>query len=164
MDFHILHQFADQVLRGFEPHIDYKLRPREIHLLMMIDQEPDKPLRFYARHVGLERGSFTYLTEVMEHRGYVIRKEDEEDRRKKTLELTELGLSVIKEAKQEMDRHLDHVFETFTMEEKEELKTAMDTLERLFTKLPKPHHHHKRPHHRHPESHPHRRPHSPHEE
>ncbi len=164
MDFNILHQFADRVLKDFAPHMEHRLRPREVHLLMMIDKEPDKPLRFYARHVGLERGSFTYLTEVMEHRGYVIRKEDTQDRRKKTLELTDLGRQVIQDAKNEMEQHLERVFEPFTDAEREDLKRAMDTIERLLPKLPNPHPRHRRPHRHHPDHRADRRPHPRHEE
>jgi DNA-binding MarR family transcriptional regulator len=165
MDIHLFHQFADRVLRDFTPHLEDPLRPREVHLLMVIDQEPDKPLRFYARHVGLERGSFTYLTEVMEHRGYVKRKEDEQDRRKKTLELTELGQRVIADAKVQMDKHLETLFKSFTEDDKEDLQQAYTIIERLLPKLPKrARRMHRRPYLHHPPHHPDHRPHPRHKD
>jgi len=152
MDFSLFRQFDEVIKRGFEPSVEVDLRPREVHLLTLLDREPNKPLRFYARHVHLERGSFTYLIENLEMKGFVKRQTDELDRRHKTAILTAEGQQLVAKLSQEFNDYQDKLFQVFSEQDLADLDQALTTVKRLLPKLPRPqhpiHHRHHKPHER----------------
>lgn len=149
MDFTGLRKFDHIIKRGFHPQIEDHLRHNEVNLLRLINAEPDKPMHFYARQVHLERGSFTYMCENLEMRDLLFRKGDANDRRRKTLRLTQKGNKVVEQLNKQMDEYMEKTLEVFTDEEKTKLKEAVETINLLLPKLPKPPKHPHHPHHPH---------------
>lgn len=131
MDIRIFRQFADIVMRDFHPNLSEKLRGREIHLITLLKMEPNMPLFFYAEHIGLERGSFTYLVDALEERAILLRKTNPIDKRHKSIELTNKGLSLVREA----DKQLQDYMKTFVCTLPEEDQTLLEQSYQLLSKL-----------------------------
>lgn len=138
MDIRVLRKFNDRIMGGFNPLLKHDLKPRETHLISLIEKEPNRPLHFYAEHVGLEKGSFTYMCETLELKGIINRVFNEKDRRKKSISLTVQGLQIAKEIDLAFQQHLEDTFKIFTPEEMLELKEAIKTINKLNRKLPRP--------------------------
>ncbi len=148
MDVKIFKRFEDEIMRGFPRTYETNLRPVEIHLLTLIDRESQKPLHFYARHIGLEKGSFTYVVEVLEEKGYLNRKEDAEDRRRKYLELTDKALQEVEKFNQAENKYMDEVLNNFSKEEQKVLLEAEKIMHRYIVEAHEKHkkdHHHEGP-------------------
>lgn len=149
MDIKVFNRFSQTIMRGFPRDVDLGLRPLEMHLLTLIDHEGDKPLHFYARHVGLEKGSFTYLLEVLEEKGYLIRLEDEHDRRRKFLRLTDKGLEMTGRIKKSEEAYIERVLSEFSDSEKKTLEDAEMIMKQYLMKFHEMHPEHRRPRRRH---------------
>lgn len=149
MDVKVFNRFSQTMMRGFPRDVDLGLRPIEMHVLTLIDHEGDKPLHFYARHVGLEKGSLTYLLEVLEEKGYLKRLEDEHDRRRKFLRLTDKGLEMTDRIKQAEEAYIEKVLSEFSEKEKETLRDAEEIMKQYLTKFHESHPEHRRPRRRH---------------
>jgi len=132
MDVKVFKRFENEIMRGFAKTFETKLRPVEMHLLTLINRESNKPLHFYARHIGLEKGSFTYVVEVLEEKGYLNRKEDAEDRRRKYLELTDKSLEEVKKFDQAEKEYMDEVLNKFSNEEQKVLIEAEKIMHRYI--------------------------------
>jgi DNA-binding MarR family transcriptional regulator len=146
MDIKILDKFSRTIMHTFRPQVDIDLKPKEYHLVTMLMQKPNRPLHEYAHHIGLEKGSFTYLVQVLELKGLLTRLDDENDRRKKTLVLTDEGKSLAITLDKQFNDHINHVLSDLSKDEKEKLDEAFETIKSILPKLPKPHreHHHHR--------------------
>jgi len=148
MNYRIFQKFSESIFRGFRPELSGRIRPREIHLIKLIDSDPNEPMRFYAEHIGLEKGSFTYLVDVLEDKGLLNKASEGVDKRRKTLTLTDLGKEYLEDLKNQFDKYLEEAFINYTAQDKEDLKVAYETITRLAKKLPKaekPRHHRIRP-------------------
>lgn len=153
MNYRIFQKFSESIMRGFRPELPAKIRPREIHLIKLIDSDPKEPMHFYAEHIGLEKGSFTYLVDVLEDKGVLNKISEGEDKRRKTLALTELGNQYLADLKEQFDKYLEVAFADFTEEDKKNLEFSYKTITELARKLPKaekPKHRRPFPHDRHP--------------
>lgn len=133
MDVKVFNRFSHTIMRGFPREVDLGLRPLEMHVLTLIEHEGEKPLHFYAKHVGLEKGSFTYLLEVLEEKGYLKRLDDENDRRRKHVKLTAKGLETTALIKEKEAAYLDKVLNLFSDEQKKTLEEA-EKIMRAFLK------------------------------
>lgn len=149
---HALSKFVHELKKGFRPHLDVKLNKKEVEVLSLVSRHPNSPMNKVGRIVGLERGSFTYLVDLLEAKGYVKRSEVDEDKRKKTLALTDAGSVIAEQIKEQHNIFIENKFVAYDEEERKELQGAIDVLDKLFEKLPKtpdrPRRHHKPPHHK----------------
>ena len=134
MNIKVFKGFTDHVMRGFNREIDVNLRNIEMHLLVMVNEQPNRPLHVYARHIGLEKGSFTYLLEVLEEKGYLLRKEDSADRRRKYIVLTEKGKEVTAYIQDKENAYVEKVLNTFSIEEQQTIKDAAAILDNYLKK------------------------------
>jgi MarR family 2-MHQ and catechol resistance regulon transcriptional repressor len=148
MDIKLFDKFSRSILHSFKPEVGIDLKPKEFHLITMLMQKPDRPLHEYAHHIGLEKGSFTYLIQILELKGLLIRKDDFADKRRKTLILTEQGQALAKTLDEQLNNHIDHTLSGLSDSDQEKLKEAFETIKSILPKLPKP----KRMH-PHPEKH-----------
>ena len=142
-DVKILRKFAQQVHSGFRPQLNLKLNKKEVELLVLLDNKPDMPMHECGRHLHLEKGSFTYVVDLLEAKGLILRTLDEEDKRKRTIKLTDLGKETFKEIHEQHEVYIENRLSVFSEEEITELNKAIETVERLAQKLPlvKPHKH-----------------------
>lgn len=132
MDITVFRHFSDEVMKSFMDYVDLPLRDKEIHLLTIMDKEANMPLHFYAHHIGLEKGSFTYLTEVMEEKGYVIRKQHPYDGRRKELVLTDKGRQTVEEIRALKQSYFQQFFKEMPDADVEILNQAVDVIRRFL--------------------------------
>ncbi len=141
-DFNVLIKFTHDVRRGFRLEIEPPLNHKETELLVLLSKVEGKPMFEYGKMVGLERGSFTYLVDLLRDKDLIIRVANKEDKRKKSLQLTEEGKEVVKEIEIQHKEYLSSRLEKFGEQDYKDLEEAIETIARLQEKLPKlPHSH-----------------------
>lgn len=136
MIFDILLQFDNRFKNGLRIQGEPPLKPRELDLLSIVSKEPNQPMAFYANHVHLEQGSFTYLVDVLIKKKLIERKEDPEDKRKRTIILTGYGEYAVRNIFIQIESYQSEVLNRFTKEEKIRLFNALDTFRDLIDTLP----------------------------
>lgn len=147
MDIKLLDKFSRTIMHTFKPEVEIDLKPKEYHLITMLMEKPNRPLHEYAHHIGLEKGSFTYLVQVLELKGLLTRLDDENDRRKKTLILTEKGKELAITLDEQFNAHINDKLSVLTRSERDKLDESFKTIKSILPKLPKPK---REPHHRPP--------------
>lgn len=149
IDVTVLRKFSHEIHKGFKPQLTMKINKKEVELLMALTKDPNKPMRKYGRHLRLEKGSFTYVVDLLEAKGLIERILDEEDKRKRTLSLTTKGNTIVEEILVQHDVYIENRFAVFNENEEKELSAAIETIGRLFEKLPEVKHHRHHGGHRH---------------
>ncbi|MCR3923054.1 MAG: MarR family transcriptional regulator, partial [Firmicutes bacterium] len=110
--------FIGTLLEGSEIKAPVKLNLSEERTLMVLHHEQGKDMTDYSKKVGLTRGSFTAVADLLERKGFIARVAAFEDRRKYALILTEAGKSVA----QNIDAQFkEHIANRIAQLEKEEL-------------------------------------------
>lgn len=135
-DLHLLCAFSDRVLRGFRPELDVPLNRTEVQLIVLVNHQKNKPMKFYGSRLNLEKGSFTYVVDSLEDKGYVNRVQSEEDKRSRSLVLTEKGQELANDIKSQHDEYINEKLEVFTDSEVEEIEKMTSRFSVLLEKLP----------------------------
>lgn len=112
----------------FKPNIGIPLKKVEGKALMEIKFSEGRPMSYYCEKVSLENGSFTYLADKLEEKGFIERIDDAADRRKKVLVLTPKGKEATDEIHAQFQNHLMSKLAVLDDRDKEIL---MDTIGRL---------------------------------
>jgi DNA-binding MarR family transcriptional regulator len=137
LDFKELERFSRDMKRGFRPHVSEKVNRSEVDLLMLVSRDPNQSFRRYGKHIHLEKSSFSYIVDLLVLKGLVVKIEDEEDKRRKTLEITEKGEALVKELGQQRDAYIEKRLSIFTKEEIDELENVVKVTEKYGEKLRK---------------------------
>ena len=137
MNYMEFEKFHRDLRKGFKPSTHIRVNPSEVALLKSLEKEPNMSFKFYGRHLKLEKSSFSYIVDLLEIKGLVAKEEDKEDRRRKSLELTEKGKALVEELNQEFEVYLEKRFEHFSKEDLEDLENAYDIIRRLNKELEK---------------------------
>lgn len=158
-EFDALERFHKDLKRGFHPATTEKINRSEMDLLVTLKKFPGQPFRFYGRHIHLEKSSFSYVVDLLVLKELVVKQDDQEDRRKKTLVLTEKGETTVEELKSQYKAYIDKKMSIFTAEEQKDIRQALEVIKEHGAKLHeltrKEHdmkkkemmHHHMDPHH-----------------
>ncbi|MBI9009155.1 MAG: winged helix DNA-binding protein [Tenericutes bacterium] len=131
MNYMEFEKFHKDLRKGFKPSTHIRVNPSEVALLKSLEKEPNMPFKFYGRHLKLEKSSFSYVVELLEVKELITKSEDPEDRRRKSLELTEKGKALVEELNEEFDKYLEKRFEHFSKEDLEDLGKAYEIIKRL---------------------------------
>ncbi len=67
----------------------------EVHMLVAIGEREHGVMGDVARHAALTNGTVTTAVKKLERKGYVLRRRDEQDRRKLRVRLTESGHAAV---------------------------------------------------------------------
>lgn len=97
----------------------YNLSHAKLHTLFYLYYKPNSRLMDLARHTDVSRAAATQLVDGMVNQGLILRQTDPQDKRKKTLALTEKGLNLVETFKQNRFRWLEILIASFTPEEAE---------------------------------------------
>ncbi|MCD4826379.1 MAG: winged helix DNA-binding protein [Acholeplasmataceae bacterium] len=143
INFRVLEKFSKDIERGFRPEVEFKLNRNEVELLSLVKHKQELPFREYGRILHLEKSSFTYLVDLLEAKDLIVKLEDENDRRKKAIQLTDKGVKTVEILEEQHHEFMQERFKLFNDEEFEQLKTAVKVIEKLLKKLPKEERHHK---------------------
>ena len=135
IDFGALKRIGRDVRKGFKPSLDIKLKNKEIHLLSMIEKHPSMPFIYYSERIGLERSSFSYLSEMLELKGMLKKEDSSNDKRTKTLILTEQGAIVAAEIESQFQDYLINLLSVLSLEEYREYDSSVEKIKLLMKKI-----------------------------
>jgi len=119
----------------FKPKVDIRLKKMEFKTLMEIKFSEGNSMGYYCEKVSLENGSFTYLADKLEKKGFIKRIYDEADRRKKVLILTEKGQAITDEVHRQFERHLMGKLDLLDAADKDTLIATITTLKEIKSKI-----------------------------
>ena len=136
INFKVLERFGKGIEKGFRPILKFKLNRTEIELLMLLEHKPGMAFKDYGKIMRIEKSSFTYLVDLLETKELINKIDDEEDRRRKYLELTQKGKDTIIKLKELHHEFMQERLKIFSEAELKDLKNAVETIERLAKKLP----------------------------
>lgn len=125
-------RFGQHVMHSFMEETELPLKQKQIHLLTMVNFSPGKSFTFYAKRVGLEKGSFTYFVETLVKQGLLLKKSDQVDHRMKHLSLTQKGYDVVKHIQDLEAQYMDSFFAQFQKEDLEHLLKAEAVIKQYF--------------------------------
>lgn len=128
-------KFAKYFKKGFKPETNPKLNPSEVELLIAAKRHPNKPLFFYGRIIRLEKSSMSYLIDLLEVKNLIEKLDDKEDKRRKSLVLTQTGEKIVEELHKQHKEFVLKRLEVFTEAEQEKLDEAYAILLELESKL-----------------------------
>ena len=133
----LFQKFVKDVRKDFRPNTDDRFNRSEIDLISILAREKGKTYRFYNDHVKLEKGSFTYVVDLLVDKGLILSLYNVNDRRKKTLKLTDKGISLVEDINKQFLTYINEKFTVFSNKDIEDLNLAFDIIERLDTKFMK---------------------------
>ena len=119
----------------FRPKVNIQLKKIEFKTLMEIKFAEGNSMSYYCEKVSLENGSFTYLADKLEQKGFIERIYDEADRRKKVLILTEKGKEVTDAAHRQFEQHLTDKLDLLDAADKDTLIATIATLKEIKSKI-----------------------------
>jgi DNA-binding MarR family transcriptional regulator len=135
VDFRDLERFAKGISRGFHPAVSINVNRSEVGLLMMLSEEKRRPFKHYGSRLHMEKSSFSYIVDLLVLKELVIKVEDENDKRRKSIELTQQGKSIVDELKTQHQTYVNEKLSVFSKEELKELEEAVKVVKKLGEKL-----------------------------
>jgi DNA-binding MarR family transcriptional regulator len=109
-------------------HTDFQLASGQVFVMMMLHKQGICKATDIANHLGVTSGAVTGLTDKLVNLGLMSRIRSEEDRRVVQFTLTDKGVDVLKQIRQE---RLQMLFGLFEKLEIDDLEKMLD----VFTKL-----------------------------
>ena len=131
----VLERFHKDVKRDFHPAVSTKINRSEMDLLLILNEVPNRPFRFYGHHIHLEKSSFSYVVDLLVLKGLLVKSEDVNDKRKKMLELTSKGQEIVRELNTQYDDYYEKRINIYSEEELKQLKEAVAVIKILSKKM-----------------------------
>ncbi|GEM_PF-1855663 len=131
----VLERFHKDVKRDFHPAVTTKINKSEMDLLLVLNEMPNQPFGFYGHHIHLEKSSFSYIVDLLVLKELVIKIEDENDKRKKTLELTSKGREIVHELTTQYEDYYQKRISIYSKEELKQLEDAVSVIKVLSRKM-----------------------------
>jgi DNA-binding MarR family transcriptional regulator len=97
-------------------------------VLVLIRFNENNNMGEISKLIGIEKGSFTTLTDNLIKKGLIERKRSNKDRRKISLRLTEKGNIITDEIIEVMESHIDRKLSVFSDNRKNDFFNALKTL------------------------------------
>lgn len=126
--FEVLSELPKLLSSGFVFQTDTSLKGVHLNTFLFMQRYPEQHMAFYAGKIGQEKGSFTYVVDKLEKKGYIQRVPFKKDRRKLSLAFTEKGQITIQKLDQEFEKHLARVVSVL---DENELNTLLNTMDQL---------------------------------
>lgn len=131
----VLERFHKDVKRDFHPAVTTKINRSEMDLLLVLNEVPNQPFGFYGHHIHLEKSSFSYIVDLLVLKELVVKVEDENDKRRKTLELTNKGKNIVQELQTQYETYYQNRIGIYSKEELKELEEAVIVIKKLSKKM-----------------------------
>lgn len=131
----ILPMFIGVLLEGSEIKTEIKLNLSEERTLMVLHRCEGNPMTSYSKKVGLTKGSFTSVVDLLVKKGLVEREAICNDRRKQGLILTKEGKIVAKTIDSEYIRFISQKVTRLKEEDINDLLNALEILNSTIEKL-----------------------------
>ena len=117
------------VVQQFKKHLDHlKLTPKQTTVLWLIGDNPGVPQIDLSRLIGVDRATMLAITNGLENRGLIERREVESDGRCLGLHLTAKGSSLVERAKVAVGEHENWIKRQFSARELDLVVTLMKRL------------------------------------
>lgn len=104
----------------------------EVHIIEAIKNTPIPIMTNVAAKLLITTGTLTTAVNSLVRKGYVIREQSEDDRRKVFLRLTDKGHAVIKIHDDFHDEMIENTIKDLKIEEDSELIRALENIQRYF--------------------------------
>jgi MarR family 2-MHQ and catechol resistance regulon transcriptional repressor len=119
----------DLVLKSMEKVLEpYNLSLSGFNAMCLVKHNPNSKMSDLGQLMIVSSASITSLIDFLENRNYVIRVQDEEDRRSKFLQITDQGLKVVEEIIPKFVECQKKITEKITVEES---KVFLQVLEKM---------------------------------
>jgi len=104
----------------------------QFRTMAFIQRNPDSSLSSLAEHLGLTLPSVSKLVDGLVKQKLIVRQESKTDRRRLTLGLTSIGLSIVKTARANAQANLAKKLESLSSTELDTIYQAMQSLRPIF--------------------------------
>jgi len=104
----------------------------QFRTLAFIQRNPDSSLSSLAEHLGLTLPSVSKLVDGLVKQKLIVRQESKTDRRRLTLGLTSIGLSIVKTARANAQANLAKKLASLSSPELDTIYQAMQSLRPIF--------------------------------
>lgn len=104
-------------------------------ILMAINDHQNKSMCELSRFIGLEKSSYTRSVDILVEKGFLEKISDIKDKRKIKLNLTPKGKKSAILIDEIMDIHLDNICKLFTIEEKNNVISALKIISDFSYKI-----------------------------
>lgn len=131
----ILRHFDWELKKDFVPTLPIELNNKEMELVLILKAFPRMQMSFYGKEVQLEKGSFTYLSDLLQSKGIIRKVDNVNDSRSRLLELTELGYDLAHAIRLQMEMYINERLSVFSEYEIMQLEFVIETTKRLIGKL-----------------------------
>gem|GEM_PF-6869802 len=131
----MISKLVQSLFGTFKPNIDENLKKNEVKLLVEMNFHPNHPLKYYVEAIGMEFGSFTYLSDRLIEKGFVYKTQSEKDKRVSILSLTEKGEEIALEVCKQFQDHILLKVEALDQESQDKFNLAIDLLEETYEKV-----------------------------
>lgn len=106
----------------------FEITPEQWAILHSLSENDGQPQRYLAETLLKQKPNITRLTDILEEKGFAVRKSDEKDRRVFNVYITKSGRKIADEILQKtQDRRIDF-YKKLTDEETETLKILLQKL------------------------------------
>jgi DNA-binding MarR family transcriptional regulator len=130
---HILYTAAFILKKNFSHFVSqYNLSEMEAKFIFQIgsknqynDNKTCDLIDFFKKH----KSTITQKTKSLEEKGFIIIEQGKEDRRERVIHLTKTGMSFYKKLTKIMEDYNNKIFQKFTKQEEEQLRTLLKKLD-----------------------------------
>ena len=130
LGFHIRLAYVTVYRHFMETFTDLDLTQKQVSVLWLVDDNPGVAQTDLAQRLFMDRATTMGIINRLQGRGLLHRGPSPEDRRRKTLYLTDAGRALLLEARGAISKHEKWLKSRFT---KNEVKVLMGLLDRIHT-------------------------------
>ncbi len=109
-----------------------KLSMNEVHILEAVQKSKDTSMSYLANRLMITQGTFTTNANRLIKKGYIIRKQDNRDKRINRLELTEIAYPILKIHEEFHKIMIDKAIKDLKLDESEVLNKFFDQILTYF--------------------------------
>jgi|GEM_PF-1454065 len=121
--------FMRTIMSGFhKTECCNNLNPTQKKTLMLLHHREKIAITELGKRMNMEKGSFSSVVESLLSNELIIKKQDNADKRKYLLELTEKGAETVSEIQEAFKIHIETLLKDFKDDEVNEISQALTTL------------------------------------
>jgi MarR family transcriptional regulator, organic hydroperoxide resistance regulator len=133
--FNLLRQLQNKFFRPLELVMKCDISPMQFRTMGIINEKKTITMSELANEVLISKQQLTPMIDKMIDSNIVERTSDKEDRRIIKISLTPYGNELLEDRKSELLKSLSKKFENLDLEDIAKLNIALDTINKIITKL-----------------------------
>lgn len=111
------------------------LTKTQVKTLIILEKEGQAYMSLICTHLNMEKGSFTPVVDQLLKKGLIYKEQDQNDRRKNFLKLTETGREIVKNVLESMEKRVLEKLSRLSKEDNMRFMDSIDTLLEITKKL-----------------------------